>query len=401
MNVVYLWVGLLLAALPSWAQPGGERRAGVVLDATTQRPVPFAAIGLPGSPIGTVSNSEGVFQLLVPPAHAADSVVVSCVGYAPRRLVLQAGPAKLLLRPQAVPLQGVAVVGYSPQSLLKRALRATRARLLSPVLLHSYYREFVRVNGEYTKFADGLVDYHLVINPRKPDKADIQVSVKASRARIVQAARSRFEDLPSVIDVERAPTGYEREPEIHSDFLDSTSFSFYKYELRESVGEVEEPFYVISFAPATRDADHLQQGTVRIDKRTLCLLALDSELAPALLPYVPAHSLLMVKVQENAFHKHVEYRQLAERCYLSFIRVNYGARVEIGHTRTLQYDFTTEMLVSNLDAAAPPVPRAEQYHGRSLFKNGTHYQHPYWKEATVLPATPQEEAVIAALVDNQ
>lgn len=390
----------LLAARLGWAQAGGVRAEGLVVDATTQRPVPYAAIGVLRSAIGTVSNAEGVFQLLVPPAHATDSVVVSCVGYAPRRLVLRAGTTRLVLQPQAVQLQAVAVVGYSPQSLLKRALRTTQAHLLSPVLLHSYYREFVRVDGQYTKFADGLVDYHLTINPRRPDRAAIQVKVRESRARILQAARERLDDMPSVIDVERAATGYEREPEIHSNFLDSTSFSFYTYELRESVGLVEEPFYLITFAPATHDADHLQQGTVRIDKQTLCLQAIDSELASGLLGYLPEHNLLLVKVKENAMRKHVEYRQLAGRCYLSFIRLAYGAHVEIGRTQQRQYDFTTEMLVNDLDPAAPAIARAEQYHGRSLFKNGTHYQHPYWKEANVLPATPQEEAVIAGLVDT-
>lgn len=403
MKALCLLVGCLLAATLGRAQPGGVKFEGYILDAATRQPVPFAAVSVLRSALGTVSNAEGRFQLVVPPAHAADSVVLNCVGYAPSRLVLRAGaePIRLLLRPQAVQLQAVAVVGYTPQTLLKQALRTTHARLLSPVLLHSYYREFVRVNGAYTKFADGLVDYRLVVNPRRPDKPAIQVRINASRARVVTAARSRFEDLPSVIDVEHAASGYEREPEVHSNYLDSTDFAFYNYELRESVSPVEEPFYVISFVPTTHDADHLQQGTVRIDKQTLCLRAIDSELAPALLPYAEEHALLMVHAKENGLRKHVEYRQLAGGCYLSFIRLAYGTEVRIGRNQPLQYDFSTEMLVSDLSTNPPAMPGGEQYHGRSLYKNGTHYQHPYWQEANVLPATPEEEAIIAALAESQ
>jgi hypothetical protein len=373
---------------------------GTVVDAATQQPVPFASVGLLHTPLGTVSNSLGAFKLVIPASRPTDSLVVSCLGFTSSRTAL-AGlspgkPYQLKLTPQAVSLQAASVVGYTPQTLLKRALRTTHARLLSPALFKSYYREFVRVNDTYTKFADGLVEYRVVTNPRKLYKPDIQVRVTQSRAKIVRIADNRMQDIPSVIDVEQAINGYERDSDIRSNFLDSTDFSFYHYELREPVGAVEEPFYVVSFTPTTHDVEHLYQGIIRIDKQTGCFQAIDVELAPALVPYARSANVLIVKIKESTIHKHLDYRQLNGRCYLGFVRVDYGADVTF-RGDTFRYVFSTEMLVSDVGTDTAPISGKDQYHGRSLFKNGTHYTYPYWQQANTLAATPAEEAIIAGL----
>ena len=398
-RAVLLLVTMLLVAHTGRAQPGGRLLEGTVLDATSRQPVPFASIGLLHTALGTVSNAEGGFRLVLPPAQVADSLVVSCLGFASYRAAVASSagqPLAISLVPQAVALQAAAVVGYTPQTLLKRALRTTHARLLSPALLQSYYREFVQVNGAYTKFADGLVDYRLVTNPRRLYKPDIQVRVAQSRAKVVRVPDSRFQDLPSVIDVAQACNGYERYSDIRSNFLDSTDFAFYHYELREPAGPVEAPYYLVSFTPITHDADHLYQGTVRIDKQTGCFQAVEAEVPAALQPYTTAANLLIIKLKVTAIRKHLDYRQLHGACYLGFVRVEWGADVTVGG-EVAKYLLSTEMLVSNVLPAPAPIPGPEQYHGRSLFQHGTHYTYPYWEQATSVAATPAEAAVIAGL----
>lgn len=124
---------------------------GTAVDATTQQPVQFASVGLWHTPIGTVSNSLGVFKLSIPASRPTDSLLVSSIGYASYRVAVASHspgkPCMLALQPQAVALQAAAVVGYIPQTLLKWAVRTTYTHLLSPALFKSYYRELVRVNG--------------------------------------------------------------------------------------------------------------------------------------------------------------------------------------------------------------------------------------------------------------
>ena len=112
-------LGLLLGlcwglALPGWAQ--NRVLEGVVLDQLTQRPVPFATVGVPQQPLGTAANEAGVFRLVLPPAAAAPAavVVVSSVGYEAATVPLATWPAgqrTIRLHPASVSLGEVAVRG--------------------------------------------------------------------------------------------------------------------------------------------------------------------------------------------------------------------------------------------------------------------------------------------------
>ncbi|MGI4874509.1 MAG: carboxypeptidase-like regulatory domain-containing protein [Janthinobacterium lividum] len=145
----YLLLGLLLPLSSRGQTTTGSGTAvlveGHVLEATSRQPVPFASVSVLHSAVGTVSNAAGVFKLLVPGGRATDSLVVGSIGYASYRAPLKAtvpgAPLLLLLQPQQVSLQSVAVTGYTPQTLLKKALRATHAHWLSPALFQTYYRD--------------------------------------------------------------------------------------------------------------------------------------------------------------------------------------------------------------------------------------------------------------------
>ncbi|AMR27471.1 hypothetical protein A0257_10445 [Hymenobacter psoromatis] len=99
-------------ATPSWAQ--NRVLEGVVLDQLTQRPVPFATIGVPQQPLGTAANEAGAFRLVLPAAASPAAVVVSSVGYEGATVPLAtwpAGPQTIRLHPAAVALGEVAVRG--------------------------------------------------------------------------------------------------------------------------------------------------------------------------------------------------------------------------------------------------------------------------------------------------
>ncbi|MBT9392349.1 alpha/beta fold hydrolase [Hymenobacter sp. NST-14] len=109
------WLALLLllltfSAFSTFAQT--TRLRGRVLDAATRRAVPFASVGVPGRPFGTVADSAGWFAFGLPDS-VRGPVVVSCVGYQ-REVVpvasLRAGAGAVIrLRPAAVPLAAVTV----------------------------------------------------------------------------------------------------------------------------------------------------------------------------------------------------------------------------------------------------------------------------------------------------
>ena len=83
---------LLLLAWPAAAQ--SRTLTGVLLDSTTQPPLPYATVGVVGQPIGTVADAAGRFNLDLPTrVSATDSLRFGLVGYRVRTLALRALPA--------------------------------------------------------------------------------------------------------------------------------------------------------------------------------------------------------------------------------------------------------------------------------------------------------------------
>ena len=102
--------GFLLA----WLLAGttcAQALKGSVLDGKTGLALPFVNIGVVGKGLGTVTDEQGQFQLVVPSTLVADTVRISYLGYQPLKLTvrqLSAQPA-VRLSPAALALGEVQV----------------------------------------------------------------------------------------------------------------------------------------------------------------------------------------------------------------------------------------------------------------------------------------------------
>ena len=374
---------------------------GTVRDVTTNAPIAYAAVSFSGSGLSTVTNAEGSFRFAVPTEHATDSIVVTSLGYRPYcvrlKRTLFATALTVAMVPRPCRLQEVTVKGHTPQSLLAQAIRASTQLLLSPVMVSGYYREFAQTDGKYTKFADALVDYYLKANPVNARKPDIQVRVRESRAGEAPSTSktSLSRAIPSPISVDRAMAWYN--PVEGNNFLDSLNFASYIYTLEAPTDPASATYYVVAFRPATHESDHLNQGTVRIDRKSLAILAIDSSLPADMLPYSLEMDILGMHAKVSGRQIHREFYQLHGQYYPGFARLH----VDIDYTGSkgnFSLAFTSEMLATDAESLAVPFTRGEQYSG-SLYKNGTYYQHPYWQDHSMLPPTKEEEAVIAQLAE--
>jgi hypothetical protein len=143
-----LFLGLLLGLSHlSWAQ---QPLTGRVVDATTGRPVPYASIGLLGTPLGTTSNVEGEFELrgvLLP-----SRLVCSELSHRRDTLVVTHASQPLLVRlvPAAVQLPEVAVGSYAAE-LLAQAYRELRRTAGHYTYGHAFYRQITRLDEQPTE----------------------------------------------------------------------------------------------------------------------------------------------------------------------------------------------------------------------------------------------------------
>lgn len=105
---------------------GQIKLSGTIIDHTTQSPIEYANIGLPDKDVGTVCNSLGKFNLVVPNDLLNNLLVISHLGYETQTLKineLKSNPAELMiaLKPSPIILQEATVsasqqvsLGYKP-----------------------------------------------------------------------------------------------------------------------------------------------------------------------------------------------------------------------------------------------------------------------------------------------
>jgi TonB-linked SusC/RagA family outer membrane protein len=119
-------------ATPADAQQTGTVQ-GVVVDATTQRPMSSAQVTIQGTQLGTLTNQQGRFQLLNVPA-GAHTLRVELVGYAAttRQINVVAGEAttvNVTLEQTAIALQELVVTGVSGGAMERAKVPFTVSRV--------------------------------------------------------------------------------------------------------------------------------------------------------------------------------------------------------------------------------------------------------------------------------
>ena len=75
-HIIILAIGLLCFQASAQVELKSK-----IVDFLTYAPVENANIYLENSTIGTVSNTDGNFVLLVPQSHISDTLVISSIGY--------------------------------------------------------------------------------------------------------------------------------------------------------------------------------------------------------------------------------------------------------------------------------------------------------------------------------
>lgn len=88
---------------------------GKVMDSATKIPLAYVNIGILGSSVGTISNEDGTFTIVVTPKHSGDSIIFSMLGYERRviqvRRLTDVGNTSVYLEEKPTRLETVTVKG--------------------------------------------------------------------------------------------------------------------------------------------------------------------------------------------------------------------------------------------------------------------------------------------------
>ena len=139
--------------------------AGRVVEEHSGDFVPFALLRIEGTTLGTVADEDGSFSLKVPTISADQTLLITCLGYKPKKLPfgeLKEGGDNLLRLEEEIKDLGEVTVTQNKRLKAVKILKAAIARI--PVnypgqdfTFDAYYRETVTENGVHIKLADAAI----------------------------------------------------------------------------------------------------------------------------------------------------------------------------------------------------------------------------------------------------
>ena len=255
--------------------------SGVVRDKESRKKLENVAVSLVGTPIGTVTNAEGVFSLKIPHMDTIPQLELSHIGYMNARFSASAPEgsnnmyATILMIPIALQLNEVVAYGNSARRIVEEALeRIPKNYPSGESMTSAFYRETVQKGHRYISVSEAMLDvYKTSYRQRTSDRDKVQIdkarrllSQKQSDTLGVKVVGGP--NLPLFMDVVKNAYA----------LFDEETLDYYSFVQEPSVFIDDRLQYVISFRPRVKLDYALYVGRVFIDREHLAFTRAEFEL---------------------------------------------------------------------------------------------------------------------------
>ena len=242
---------------------------GVIKDSKTKQKVIFASVSVPGTNVGTVSNSDGEFTLKVQKSLNIKEFEISHLGYINKKFAITESTEEqvFLVDPFSVELKELVVKPVDPRSLVLRAIGSIGDNYSAvPNMLTGFYRETIKQRRDYVSISEAIIDIYKTSysSSYENDRVKIFKGRKGSNVKKVDTLTVKLIGGPSVslmLDIVKNPDV----------LLSRENIDYYSYELLNIVNIDGKLNYEIGFTPVMDLSFPLYYGKLYIEKETLAL----------------------------------------------------------------------------------------------------------------------------------
>lgn len=336
---VFIFLSLVLFSEPVYSQQTITLN-GSVTDATNGAPLIFANIAFIRNGYGTITNEKGEFLIKIPEAYRNDTITVSFLGYAKKKIpvsfVLKEF-ASITLNPLPICISQVNVYPKNPQKIISEAIAEVKENFITaPMSMNAFYREIIWENKNKIQHIEAVLDIYKGSYLYKKDKDRIRI-IKG-REFIDLKPSALWDHLYFVngpyeiiqLDIAKYPMNFIKVAQTNINFLNPKHYKFYNYSLIEVESKSDKrDLYIIHFKPAKKRA--LFEGKLFIDKKTMAILAMEYYISPnkisrtRLLPAEHELGLNKIGISTKAvdFHCLVVFKKVAGKYVLSNSKMFY------------------------------------------------------------------------------
>lgn len=360
----------------------------------TNDPVQSASVVVDNSTLGTVSNDDGNFQLTI---TKPGEIVISHLAYKSKVISSSDFSEKesiVLLEPNENMMEELIVSKLPIHEMLAKVIATSKEKFNKPIVLNSYYREFVKVNEKYTRFTDGQLEYH-ISGTNKKTKSDLIVN--QSRAEKLITDEDETMDIASGLDVR---LGIRRQYDfytIEKILFDDKNYEDYEFELKSKTEKAGSEVYVISFRPKAALEKFLYKGVIVYNPATNLISDLEIYSDLDNLQHSKVINILIVKAMLLDMRVKTSFKISNGNYVLAFSSKK--GKIKVWNKRKFNevVEYKSDLVVTDFKKEDFSYNPKLVYDDRSLYKRGNNYATKYWLTTGAMVLTAEETKIISEL----
>jgi hypothetical protein len=379
---------IILISNFTWSQ--NNKIQGIIKDSETFQPIPYVNIysenELKNNSTGSISNENGEFTVI----NNNSKILFSHINYESFSIESDGNLKEILLKPKNYVLDEVVISNENPKNYLKKIIDLSKNKIDKNTLLKGYCREIVKVNNEFTKFSDALVDYYIKKENGKSNLILGQHRALKSNKLNDQDDESidNINSLFNVKDYVKKAYNFETIEKL----LKSDEYEFERRFKKEANGE---EFEYIEIMPKEDSNEMLNKGYVIIDPKSKSILEFKIYTSENHLKNSKLINILIAKVKINNVLIWSKFKIINNQYILIYNKKQFGVYIKKGERIDHNFDFASDLFVYEVKNNVEIPDKG--YNNKTLFEAGNSFTEKFWLKYNVFPLSESEEKFINSI----
>lgn len=367
--------------------------SGTIYDASTGEPLPFATVSLKGTSVGTVSNSQGIYNFRIP-RRSSYPLIANFIGYDPFEIAVEdikGNRLDIKLKSSTIELKELTIRPLTAAEYVKLAVSKFPENYADePFQTQAYYREKFAENGNPLKYTEGFFKSHypnyvqgdstqhrLLLYNEVDDPAELAFMLRkrnkkeAKKRKKAEKKGEEYEPGEGGELIQASfggPSSILSEDPVSSaeDYLDTTKLKKYKFEYAGAASYLGRQLLIVSFKSKGK-VDHVKLvGKIYFDYDSDAIVAIESSgkiVVPAWArPFLFAFGLA---INEPRFKQTIRYQLKGDKWYPEnfFTQANIGLtkRYMLAKNERSDFEFQHLLSIHKLDIINAPIQEENRF----------------------------------------
>jgi hypothetical protein len=360
---------------------------GIVKDSETLLPIEFVNIYFESesnnNSTGSISNELGEFTV----RNNEDKASFSHINYESLTIKLDKGFNEILLKPKTFILDEIIISTISAREYLNNIIKDSEKKITKNTLLKSYCREIVKIDNEFTKFSDALVDYYI-----KKGNGKSKILLRESRVfdngNIDSLDNSGINEVNTVFKLrDYVKNAYDFD--VLEEILEDKNYEFERKLKKEENGKEYEYIEII---PNIERKKLLFKGYIIIDIKSKNILEYKIQTSENHLKYAKLTNILIAKFKINNSLKWSKFKMFNNKYVLTYNKKQLELQIKIGKKINSDFNFNSDLFVYEFIENVE-IPK-KGYKKNTIYDAGTNYKEEFWEKYNFFPLTESQQNFI-------